>query len=201
MIQYEGMKTQESRGASYMMLPAGAYVAGIRAVKIDGAAPDQTLIIRLDIIEGEWAGYYTKRYEAEAARAGARFPAKYKGDLRLRIPHPQSTSKYPDSDRSRFEDAMWRVEKSNPGWHWDGNENGLVGKVVGLSVQEGTYNDSPYTFPARLETADDVRQGLVKVMKPRKPSYSEGWISAGNPLGGGSVPPGFTPVEEEDIPF
>lgn len=169
MKQFQGFKSEANSGGKYPMLPAGPYVAVIKAVKIDGVEPDQSLILRLDIAEGEYADYYYNRFKAEDAKGG-NYPAKYKGDLRLRIPNPDNhRAMYPETDLRRFNDAMYRIEQSNPGYAWDWNEQGLVGRIVGLSVRGGTYNDSPYTKPYRLEIADDVRKGLVPVMQPMDP--------------------------------
>jgi hypothetical protein len=86
MKQYNGFKS-EAPATGYAMLPAGAYVCGIKNVKIDGAEPDQQLVLRLEIIEGEYAGYYTKRYEHDSQNAGynQKYAAKYKGDYRLQV--------------------------------------------------------------------------------------------------------------------
>ena len=55
MKPYEGFKSEPS-AKKYPMLPAGAYVATVKNVKIEGTEPDQSLILRLEIVEGEWAG-------------------------------------------------------------------------------------------------------------------------------------------------
>ena len=52
MKQFEGFKS-EARAERYPMLPAGAYVCGIKNVKIEGQEPDQQLVLRLEIVEGE----------------------------------------------------------------------------------------------------------------------------------------------------
>ena len=51
MKQFEGFKSEAS-AKKFPMLPEGAYVAGIKNVKIAGKEPDQQIILRLDIIEG-----------------------------------------------------------------------------------------------------------------------------------------------------
>ena len=169
MKAFEGFKSEATSGGKYPMLPPGPYVARIINTKVEGDEPDQSLILRLDIAEGPHAGYYTNRYNAEDAKQG-KYPTRYKGDLRIRIPNPNNTkAMYPDSDIRRFNDAIYRIEKSNPGYSWDWNERGLIGKIVGVNVREGSYNDSPYTKPYRLEIADDVRRGIVKPMDPMQP--------------------------------
>ena len=169
MRAFNGFKS-EANSKGFGQLPAGAYVAQIKAVKIDGQEPDQSLIIRVDITEGEYAGYYTKRFQNDSQNDRSRYPARYKGDFRLRIPNENNKrAMYPESDIRRFNDAIYRIENSNPGYHWDWNEQGLKGLMIGISVRQGTYNGSEFTRIARLETVDDVRQGLVKPMAPMEP--------------------------------
>lgn len=194
MINFDGMKAEASR-AGYPMLPEGPYIAEIRGINIEGSAPDQFLVIRVEIMEGEYKDYFTNRYKTESA-GNSQYPAKYKGDFRLRIPHPQSSSQWPDTDKRRFNDAIYRIETSNPDYHWDGDETKLKGKAIGINMQAGTYNDKEYTRIGRLETVADIRQGLIKPMKPRKPSYSPDYQAAET-----TSAAAFTPAEDVEIPF
>ena len=195
MKQYEGFKSEAS-GKKYPMLPAGTYVAGIKNVKLDGQEPDQQLVLRLDVIEGEYAGYYTKRYENDTQNAGVQqqFQAKYKGDLRLQVPNPDNTNRsHPEWDIRIFNNAIWCIEQSNPGYKWDWDEKKLKGKTVGINVREGSFNGNPYTQIGRLEVADDVRQGIVETMRPKRPS--------GQAVTGTDDQSGFTAVETDELPF
>ena len=172
MKAFNGFKS-EAMNSKPKALPAGGYVAKILAAKVDGNEPDQSLVIRVDVVEGNFANYFRDRYKAEKERAeknSSSFEPKYKGDFRLRIPNDENTkAMYPDSDKRRFNDAIYRIEKSNPGYHWDWNENGLVCLTIGINMQAGEYNGSPYTRIGRLEIADDVRNGIVEAMRPREP--------------------------------
>ena len=194
MKAFDGFKS-EANGGKTAMLPAGPYVAKIINVKIDGDEPDQSLILRLDIAEGEYAGYYTSRYKADEERKNSQYPPKYKGDLRIRIPNPDNKkAMYPESDLRRFNDAMYRIEQSNPGYSWDWNERGLIGRIVGVNVRAGTYNDAAYTKPYRLEIADDVRKGIVQPMEPMQPrgdAYDTNLDQQS----------GFAKVETDELPF
>lgn len=190
MIHFDGMKAEEQKSESYPQLPEGPYIAQINNVKIDGTEPDQTLILRIEVTEGEYAGYFTKRYQHDSERGG-QFAVKYKGDYRLRIPHPNSSSQYPDSDKKRFNDMIFRVEKSNPDFHWDGDENKLKGKAIGINMQKDTYNGNEFTRIGRLETVSEIRAGNVRTMKPRKPREDNQAEAA----------PTFTPVENVELPF
>lgn len=194
MKAFQGFKS-EAAGRKADPLPAGPYVAMIKAVKIDGKEPDQQLIIRVDVCEGEFTDYFMNRYKRE--KESGRFEPRYKGDFKLRIPNDNNPkAQYPESDLRRFNDAIYRIEKSNPGYQWDWNEQGLVGKTVGINMQAGEYNGNPYTRIGRLEIADDVRKGIVERMKPREAR------------GDAYEPPvtdqqtGFTAVElDEGLPF
>ena len=193
MSKIKGFKS-EAPVKGFPMLPKGAYVCGIKNVKIDGDAPDQQIVFRVDIIEGDEAGYFTKRYQHDS-QMGGMYPARYKGDYKLRIPNPQSSSQYPETDVRRMNDMIFRVESSNPGFHWDGDETKLKGKVVGISMQDDEYNGNPFTRIARLEIANDVRNGIVKVMKPRKRQEQ----TATAPVLDAQT--NFPIVETEELPF
>lgn len=182
----------ERAANSYPMLPKGLYAAQIKGVKVEDDGPDQRLTLRLEITEGEYAGYYTKRYNADKERGG-QFEAKYKGDLVLYAVDKKNTERrWPDSDIKTFNGAIWAIEQSNPGYHWDWNEDGLKGKFVGINVRQGTYNGNPYTTIGRLESIPEIREGKVKVMQDAKPRGSAAQTETTND--------GFTQVDEE-VPF
>lgn len=195
-MKINGFKS-EAPAKGYPMLPAGAYVAAIKNVKIDGEAPDQQIVLRLDIIEGEWAGYYTKRYEHDSQNAGVQqlFQAKYKGDYRIQIPDDRNARReHPEWDLRTLNGAIWCIEQSNAGFHWDGDTDHIMdlkGKTVGINVREGTFNGNVYTQIGKLETVEDVRKGLVKPMKPKKDNGTSSAVAA----------PAFTPVEMDELPF
>lgn len=189
MKPFAGFKSEASSNKP-RQLPAGPYVAVIKAVKIDGQEPDQSLILRLDVAEGEYADYFMSRYKREAEKGS--YEPRYKGDFRLRIPNENNTkAMYPESDLRNFNDAMFRIESSNPGYHWDWNEQGLVGKTVGINMQEREFNGNTFTAIGRLENADDVRKGIVQPMKPR----------GGSTAAKTDAQSGMTVVQQEELPW
>ena len=195
MKPYDGYKSERTVGAAFGQLPAGAYVGKITSVKIEGQEPDQTLAVAVDVTEGEHAGYFSRRLKHDQENSTGKYEVKYKGVYRLRIPNSANTkAKYPDSDKRRFNELIWCVETSNPGYHWDWNEKSLIGRAIGFSMQEDEYNGNQFTRIGRPEVVDDVRNGNVKPMRPRKPRQdSEASARA-------DIPSGFTEVETE-IPF
>ena len=207
MKAFNGFKA-EARTKGYPQLPAGPYVAKIMAVKIIGNEPNQTLILRLDVAEGEWNGYYAKRFQHDSERKNAQYPAKYKGDYRLRVPCPGS--EYYESNCADFNDAIYKIQESNPGYHWDWNEDGLKGLLVGINVQQGTYNGSQFTRISKLEIVDEVRTGKVSALPPMEPR-SDAYEAPGavyTPPVTQQVNyteamknPGFTVVDSSELPF
>lgn len=189
----------EAPSAAYPMLPVGAYVCGITNVKVDGEEPDQALVLRLDIIEGEYTGYFTKRYQHDANNGG-QYAAKYKGDFRIQIPNPDNVKRqHPEWDQKTLNNSIWCIETSNPGFHWDGeHEMQLKGKTVGINVREGVYQGNVFTQIGRLENVDNVRKGLVKPMKPRTDNSS---LPQATPAVSTDPQSGFTMVETEELPF
>jgi len=166
MIRYEGMKAEENNsGAKF--LPVGAYVGKVIDARITGKAPDQQLELALDVSEGPFMNFYMNKFMA-AKNRDSQYEVKYKGVLRLRIPNDENKkARYPESDKRRFNDMIYRFEASNEGYHFDGNESSLKGLTVGFSTQEDSFNGATFTRIGRLETADDVRNGACRQMEPR----------------------------------
>ena len=188
MKAFDGFKSEASN--KFGPLPAGPYVAKILNTKIDGDEPDQYLVLRLDISEGPRAGYFTERYNRETEKAAGKYVPKFKGDYRIRIPNDENRkAQYPDSDKRRFNDAIYRIEQSNDGYHWDWDERGLIGLTVGINMQDDEFNGQPFTRIGRLEIAEDIRKGLVKPMQPR------------NRSGQTDKQTGFAQVEDTQLPW
>lgn len=194
MKKFTGFRSEQSTG-KVAPLPEGAYVATIKAARVIGEEPDQSLILRLEIAEGEYMGYFMNRYQRELKASNGKYEPKYRGDYRLRIPNDNNKkAMYPESDIRRFNDAIWRIEQSNPGYHWDWDENSLTNLKVGISMQAGEYNGTEYTRPARLEVVDDVRRGIVPKMQRREPR-SDAYEPPVDQV------TGFTKVEDKELPW
>lgn len=191
MKPFEGYKAEQQTTAA--KLPAGCYVAKILSAKVEGNEPDQQLKIAVDITEGEFTGFYKKQFDDLKAQPDLKYEPKYKGFLALQIPNSSNPNRqHTEWDLKSFNNAMWCIEQSNPGYRWDWNEARLKGLTVGINVREGVFNGNPFTKIGRFEVADDVRKGIAKPMKPMKERGTES----------APVQPQFTPVDDdEDIPF
>lgn len=186
----------------YPMLPKGAYVAGIKNVKIEGTEPDQQIVFRVDIIEGEQAGYFTKRYNHDKENA-QQYDAKYKGDFRIQIPNAANPKReHVEWDEKKLNNTVWAIQQSNPGFFWDGDTDHIgqfKGKIVGINMQYGTFNGVGFTRIGHLCVAEDARKGLVPPMKDLPDRMSGD--NAQTSVTAAADPSGFTPVETEELPF
>ena len=194
MKSFDGYKA-EPLNARYPQLPAGPYICVIKDVREDGIFPDDSIILRLEVSEGEWAGYYSKRYasDTQAARSGGSdFGARYKGDFRIRAPRPENPHiQNLDWAIRSFNGAIWAIEDSNDGFHFDfDNIPALKGKTVGINVRNASYQGVAYTEIGRLESAKQIRDGKVRQMKDREDRFAAPTEPA----------PTFS-VSDVDVPF
>lgn len=162
---YENVQTFASRPA----LPEGGYVCKIlnteeKAYK-SASGEYHKLEVSIDIIEGEHTGFYAADYRSQQNE-----DKKWKGVLRMSVPSDDG-SELDERIKSAFKTNITAIEESNNGYHWDWNEAGLKGLVVGclFQSQEWEFNNrtgwksQPYGFI----DAEKIRSGDFKVPKPR----------------------------------
>ena len=124
MKPFSGFEAKSSgMGGGYPTLPAGCYIAQIIGAKVESDAYGERLIMQVEITEGEYAGYYRKQYESQA---GSSYGQKYKGVYRLRIPVDDGSER-DQWTKNTFGSAIWSIEQSNAGYHWDWQEATLKG--------------------------------------------------------------------------
>ena len=120
MKAFNGLEIKKSVGASEP-LPAGGYVAKILNAKVEEYSWGEVLVISFDVAEGEYKDFFSKQY-----KENTREDKKWKGNFRLTVPN--EGNQYFDSQKRAFGNAIWAIEESNPGYHWDWNEAALKGK-------------------------------------------------------------------------
>lgn len=194
MKAFNGFKAEASTG-KIKQLPVGAYVAKIKKVFIDGQEPDQYIRLRVDVCEGPYENFFLNRFMQDKEHSN--YEPRYKGDYKIRIPNDNNTkAMYPESDLKRFNDMIYRIEQSNDGYHWDWNEKGLEGLLVGINMVESEFNGYKFTKIGRTEIVQDVRAGRVTAMEPRAPKGD-----ADDSQYVGQQTGGFTAVETDELPF
>lgn len=162
---YEKVQTFANRPT----LPEGGYVCKIlnaeEKVYKTASGEFHKLEVSIDIIEGEYTGFYAADYRSQQGE-----DKKWKGVLRMSVPTDDG-SELDERIKSAFKTNITAVEESNDGYHWDWNEAGLKGLVIGclFQSQEWEFNGKtgwkaqPYGFI----DAEKIRSGDFKVPKPR----------------------------------
>ena len=119
--------------ADFTALPAGGYVCKIQGAKIrtiDGRNGSfERLEVAVDIVEGEYKDHFRRDFDSQNTE-----DKKWRGVLRLYVPSGDG------SDQDNWSAAKLKrfisdVEDSNPGYHWDWEEQKLKGKLVGLTFR------------------------------------------------------------------
>ena len=156
-------------------LPHGAYEVKIKKAKVTtykakSGDEYQKLEIAFDICAGDWAGYYQKDLDNQQQEN-----KRWKGVLRLTVPQDDGSER-DELTKRIFKAAMIAIEDSNPGYHWDWNEAGLAGKVVGMLTRwEEWAFDGKTGWAARpFKFADIAKVREGEDQKPFVPDVSAG---------------------------
>ena len=163
MKAFNGLEIKKSVSASEP-LPAGGYVAKILNAKVEEYSWGEVLVISFDIAEGEYKDFFSKQYKENTIE-----DKKWKGNFRLTVPN--EGNQYFDSQKRTFGNAIWAIEESNPGYHWDWNETALKGKMVGVLFRNYEYDvdgrQGWSTECCTFVSVDDVRTGNFKHPKDK----------------------------------
>lgn len=163
MKAFNGLEIKKSAMASEP-LPAGGYVAKILNAKVEEYSWGEVLVISFDIAEGEYKDFFSKQY-----KENTREDKKWKGNFRLTVPN--EGNQYFDNQKRTFGNAIWAIEESNPGYHWDWNEDALKGKMVGVLFRnfEWAMEDRTgwSTECCTFVSVEDVRTGNFKQPKDK----------------------------------
>lgn len=163
MKPYSGYKAEVSTPRE--ILPAGGYVAKILNANEIQYSWGNILLISFDICEGEKAGFFKQDYNQQIQE-----DKKWRGTYRLRVPKDDG-SEQDGWTKKTFNRAMGAIEESNPGYHWDWNENTLNEKMVGVLFRNREWemngNTGWTTECCALAVAEDIRSGRYKTPKDK----------------------------------
>lgn len=178
--------------APSVVLPKGAYVIKILDAKEEiyqdrSGGSFSKLAISFDIAEGDQKDFYASQYRSQTQE-----DKRWKGVYRIYCPKDDGT---PEDARtqSNFKALMDAIEESNPGYHWDWNETGLKGKIVGCLFRLEEYDFNGYngwsTRPVYCISAAKVRSGDFKLPndKPLKDRPA--------------AQPAMPEIDDGDLPF
>lgn len=167
----------EAQTGEFKKLPAGGYIAVIKAVT--DKADKEYLEIIYDIAEGEFRGFYSDDFGTKNPWA-----------------HRMARS-YKEKAAGMFKGFTEAVEASNKGYKWDWDESKLVGKLVGIVLGEVEYNKTNGETGKRLEvrsikTVQDIKDGKFNVPDVKT---LDGSVRPESPV------EGFSGLVDSDIPF
>ena len=169
-------------------LELGAYVCKIKQAAVQGNEKGSQLCIVFDIAEGDFAGFYAADFAANT-----REDKKWKGVLRLFLPRNDGSDK-DEWTKSTLKGFCTAVEKSNPGYQWNWDENSLKGKSIGILFrnEQWAYNGKTgwAVRPFRALSVDSVRSGDYKIPddKPLSNAPVASGFPAPNNYGGFGAP-------------
>ena len=164
MKEFTGYKA-EKPSAGKETLPVGGYIAKILEAKEISYDWGNILLISFDIAEGEHKDFFKNDYAANTNE-----DKKWRGVYRLNEPKDNGTEQ-DGWTKNTFGNAMYAVEASNAGYHWNWDEKTLKGKTVGVLFRnfewEMNGKSGWSTECGMLLSADDVRSGKYKPMKDK----------------------------------
>lgn len=185
-------------------LPLDAYVCKIINAQVQGNEYGEQLCIVFDIAEGAQAGFYKKEFAANTMEN-----KKYKGVLRIFLPKNDGSEK-DEWTKSILKGLVTSVEKSNPGYKWNWNEQSLIGRMIGIMFrnEEWEFNEKTgwAVRPFRAMSVDTVRSGDYTLPKD-KPLKNKSSSSFGESYDSFASVPGsssdFAMLDDEDaqLPF
>ena len=150
---------QASSGEFPRLVPGGYCVEIVSAKDIPldtNTNKGDYLKFEFDICHGDFKGYYAKQNE--------RFGSDWYGNF---------IKSYREKALGMFKHFINCVEESNPGYKWEWNEKSLVGKFVGVTLQEEEYRKNDGTIGVRLivkdiKTCQQILDGDFKVPQIKK---------------------------------
>lgn len=139
-------------------LPAGGYVLKINGARVETSPGGwEMLVVAFDIVSGEYAGFYRKRFDADT-RANRKWPNG--GIFRIMLPVDRDEPDAYTRKAGRVKSFTNAVEMSNPGYVWSWNEESLRGKMVGglFGREEFETNDGKRAWSTKMRFACSVER-------------------------------------------
>lgn len=186
----------ETKGYSdSQQLPRGGYVCKIIGAKPIETKFGQSIKVAFDITEGEFAGYYQQKYDANKNE-----DKKWPGTFLLNVPTDDGSTQDGWTKRKfrTFTDAL---EDSNPGYHFDWDETKFKNKMVGFifNYREFELPDGKTGWTPNAQNSTSVqkiRDGKFKLPED-KPLKNRPAAPSNSPDGFVNVPVGT----DEEVPF
>lgn len=184
MINVDLSNVTEAQDGEALRLPAGGYVCGI--TKVTNVPMDPYTLkgdyikVEYDIAEGEYKNYWRSLYQKHDFWGGS-FIRSYK---------PASLP--------FFKGFITCVTRSNPGYAWNGDENQLVRKYIGLVLGEEEYCANNGEIKTRLYVSAVKSVGDIRTNKYTVPPIKRLDDGAGRGTVYQNAP---SVILDDDLPF
>ena len=183
MKKIENYNDVKAQSGDFERPPAGGYIIEVLDVEDVPLDPKtgkgDYLRIKYDIAHGDFAGYYQKQHE------------RFGGDY-----YTSFVKSYKEKALGMFKHFTNCIEESNAPYTWDWNEKTLVGKFLGVTLQEEEYKKKDGSIGKKLtvkdiKTCQQIFDKDFKVPQLKALPESEK---------GEVIPQGFEAIDE-DCPF
>lgn len=191
--QFNDYATTQPYG-DYERLPRGGYVLRILNVEQCRNTKGDYLKIAVDVEGGEYHGFYHREYRAQQSE-----DKKWHCNYLLSIPTDDG-SEQDGWTKRRFKTFTEALEESNPGYHFDWDEQKFKDKLIG-----GLFNEREYESNGKVRRATNLAQ-VCSVEKIKSGNFT---IPDDKLLTGNNPPPmtdssGFMSIPEgidDELPF
>lgn len=179
--------------SDYQKLPKGGYVLKILGASVHENRVGQYVKISCDIAEGEFAGFFMAEYKNQDKE-----DKKWHCNYLLNVPKDDGSEKDGWTKR-RFKTVTEALEDSNPGYHFDWDEEKFKGKLIGglFNIREYEKNNGTVgeaTNLAQLCAVEKIRSCNYKIPEDRRITNS---VPAVDANGFQNIPDGV----DEELPF
>lgn len=186
--KYDGFSaTKTSTGRE--ILPAGGYVCEIKSSKQEVYSWGSRLVLMIEVAEGEYKDFWRRDYDQNTNE-----DRKWRGVYRISLPKDDGSEQDAWTKRS-FNNFIYSVQESNPGYVWAWDETTLKGKKIGVLYRNREWEMNGRTGwtteAAGAVTVEDCRAGKFRLPKDR-------------PLTNRPEPDAPVPVDttdNDDLPF
>ena len=160
--------------SSFAPLPAGGYVCRILAVGVDKTSGGKQFIkLRIDVAEGEHAGYFQKRFQADAS---SQYGQKWKGVYKIWLPTFSGYNDKYTNAIAMYKGQLNTISRANhlpePNIEAGFDPDMFKGSSIGVLFRDAYYQGNRFTEPAYLCDPQKIRSGDFEIPEPSMPQQA-----------------------------